>query len=213
MRSDLLTQTRTAAFAVNIESVKQLSGVLSDLNTPDYRRIKEQLTLMRATNPDSRFLYLLAMKNGDVIILIDSEPPESADYSPPGQVYEEASKNVRRLFDTVQETTVGPDSDRWGTWISGFIPLKDSSSENLVAFFGMDISADSWSKQLQQRRLLPISATLLLGLFALGLLCLCMPNPRIQPNRIHSTGTCAQTGDASRRGIRRAGNSERRPPL
>ncbi len=56
---------------------------------------------------------------GSVFFLVDSEPPESEDYSPPGQTYPEASAILLNTFVSGKETTEGPLTDRWGTWVSG----------------------------------------------------------------------------------------------
>ncbi len=67
-----------------------------------------------------RFIYLMGQKpDGTVFFLIDSEPENCRDYSPPGQVYPEASSVVLNVFASGKETTAGPVTDRWGTWMSG----------------------------------------------------------------------------------------------
>ncbi|MDO8969333.1 MAG: hypothetical protein Q7U74_01520 [Saprospiraceae bacterium] len=47
----------------------------------------------------------MGLKSDDsIFIFADSEPGDSPDYSPPGQVYAEASAGARRVFDNKTAT-------------------------------------------------------------------------------------------------------------
>ncbi len=96
------------------------------------------------------------------------------DYSPPGQVYDEASDVLRSVFSTREPTIDGPYTDRWGTWISGLAPILDPDSGKVIAVFGFDISAKDWEATIGRFRgaAFTISglvslAVMLLGLFGL----------------------------------------------
>ena len=135
MRSELLVQGRLVADILNPWRIVNLTGVPSDLDSPDYQRIKSQLQLMRSANGRFRFLYLARLlPDGRVVFLADSEPGDSKDYSPPGQVYEEATDTFREVFATGRETVEGPAPDRWGNWISVLIPIKPAEGAATVAF-------------------------------------------------------------------------------
>ncbi len=126
LRAGLLRQTRLVAQAVELAPVQALTGTPADLAAPAYRRLKRQLSLVRPASQKCRFVYLLGRRaDGAVFFFVDSEPAGSQDYSPPGQVYSEASEGFRRIFDTRTEITEGPVTDRWGTWVSALVPLTD----------------------------------------------------------------------------------------
>ncbi len=109
MRSELLVQGRLVADTLNPWRIVNLTGVPSELESPDYERIKSQLQLMRSANSKFRFIYLTKqLPDGRVVFLADSEPSDSKDYSPPGQVYEEATDTFREVFVTGRETVEGP---------------------------------------------------------------------------------------------------------
>ena len=170
MRADLLREARMVARAVNLDRVAMLTGTDADLTSPDYQRVKEQLTVVRGANPRCRFLYLMDCKpDGTITIMVDSEPPESEDYSPPGQTYDEASTAVHALFVKPKESVQGPFSDRWGIWISAFVPLFDPATGELLTVFGMDIDAADWWAIVLSRAALPAALSalvILLGLLA-----------------------------------------------
>jgi diguanylate cyclase (GGDEF)-like protein/PAS domain S-box-containing protein len=129
MRADLLQQARLVAKAVNIARIQALSGTTADIKSPDYQRLKEQLTDVRSANPQCRFFYLIGRKaGGAVFFFVDSEPEGSENYSPPGQVYKNAHAGYRRVFDTDTEAVEGPVTDQQGTWISALIPITDTAT-------------------------------------------------------------------------------------
>jgi hypothetical protein len=139
---------------VNIENVMALSGGATDLEKPDYRRLKAQLAAVRTANALCRFVYLMGRRPArraapageQIFIFVDSESPDSKDYSPPGQVYEEVPDTYRRVFQTGTEAITAPVSDRWGTWISALVPLRDPQTGGLAAVLGMDIDARAWRR-------------------------------------------------------------------
>jgi PAS domain S-box-containing protein len=172
MREDLLLQGRMVGQALSINSVKKLSGTEADLQNPDYRQLKEQLANVRQANKKCRFLYLMGRKaDGSVFFYVDSEPVDSKDYSPPGQVYEEVSESFRRVLDTQVEDVEGPVKDRWGLWVSALVPLTDPATGELIAVLGMDIDARAWKWEVTAHAALPASLILaLLTLLALGII-------------------------------------------
>ncbi len=168
LRTDLLPQVCMIAASVNPQRVALLSGTEADLASPDYQRIKEQLTRIRLSNPKCRFLYLMSRRSdGTIILHVDSEPSQSKDYSPPGQVYSEAPAELHSVFATGKATVRGPYSDRWGTWVSAFVPLPDTGTSGVQTVFGMDIAAADWIGTVALRATLPAALAALVALLAL----------------------------------------------
>jgi len=146
LREDLLTENHLVEESITTGQVEALTGSASDLSSAGYLALKEQLIRVRSADQSIRFIYLMRQKpDGSVIILVDSEPPESGDYSPPGQTYPEASAVLRNVFVSKEGTTEGPSSDRWGTWISSITPVSDPLTGTVVAVLGMDVDARDWN--------------------------------------------------------------------
>jgi PAS domain S-box-containing protein len=163
MRNDLLSKTSIAETGVSFEQVSSLRGSAADIASPDYQTLKTQLKKIRAADPDIRFAYLIGQRqDGTIILYADSESPESADYSPPGQVYTEAPAVLTSLFKTGEMASEGPYTDRWGTWVSGFIPVTDPMTGKVIAIFGVDIDAKNWNSAIAQSCTATIAATLLI---------------------------------------------------
>jgi len=147
IKQNLLMRVSTIAQFIAAEDIRALSGSERDLENPAYLHIKDRLMALRAVNPDTRFIYLNGAKNGKVFFYADSENPQSADYSPPGQQYEEASHLVRELFVTKKEgfEVAG---DRWGVWASAMVPIIDPASGDVVALLGIDVSARDYLRDI-----------------------------------------------------------------
>jgi PAS domain S-box-containing protein len=163
MRADLLQQTRLVAHAVSLGHVQALTGTPADLDSPAYRHLKEQLSLVKQASQKCRFVYLLGRQtDGTLFIFVDSEPAVSKDYSPPGQVYDEASEGLRRIFGAKAGITEGPATDRWGTWVSALIPLTDPATGAMVAVLRMDIDARVWKLDVAAQAAPPVGLMLVL---------------------------------------------------
>jgi len=193
MRADLLQQTQMLAQTLDAGRIERLSASAADLENREYLRLKEQLAATRAAIPLCRFLYLMGSKpNGELFFLVDSEDPSSKDYSPPGQIYQEAPASYHRVFATHNAATEGPCTDRWGTWVTGLVPLYHlqhlvagiapgaqnqdpeaagpgprargaAGSDAILAVLGMDIDAGDWNRMLARAALPPALLTLVLA--------------------------------------------------
>ncbi len=119
LRESVLNQARIMAGAVDVERLKTLSGTGTDLASPDYRRLKEQLAAVRESNPMVRFVYLMGRKSGGTVFLFaDSEPSGSRDESLPGQIFDEASETGWRAFGIRKGQVLGPLMKKGGTWVT-----------------------------------------------------------------------------------------------
>ncbi len=184
MRSELLIQGRMVAETVDSWRIESLSGSAADLQSPDYHNLKEHLKLLRSVNPDCRFMYLAGLKDdGEVVFLVDSEAPGSNHYSPPGQVYQEASEALRQVFATGEESVAGPATDRWGSWVSALVPLPAAKGVLPLAVLGMDIDAGQWSREIY-KNCLPAVAMTLLALSGLAFLSVLLRRSDMARRRI-----------------------------
>ena len=168
LRTDLLTKTRLLQGGISSGHLKVLTGTEADLVSPDYQALKEQIMQDQSTDPRIRFIYILGQRpDGSVYFIVDSEPPESEDYSPPGQVYTEASAGLLNVFASGNETTEGPMTDRWGTWVSGLVPIRDSRTGEIIAVMGTDVDARDWNIEIINASAPAVIAMLLLLLLLL----------------------------------------------
>ncbi|TCO08050.1 PAS domain-containing protein [Natronoflexus pectinivorans] len=169
MRSRFLYEAERFSSSITSSYLESLSGSESDTLLHPYQRLKSQLKSLRSVDPNIRFIYVLgkkregvqqnsdALRNSDVLILIDSESPTSTDYSPPGQVYKEIPDEYRRVFADWESIVTKPVTDRWGNWITALIPLEVSNSDGFDMVLGVDIDARNWRRYIALKSILPVS--------------------------------------------------------
>lgn len=138
-----LASVAAAGFETEEISVLELNE--TDLKKPQYIEIKDSLKNIVEHHKEIQFAYIYAMKNDKVYFMADSEPENSKDYSPPGQEYTEISDADKQpFFDGKDVITYG--SDRWGTWYSVLIPMRDKETDEVIAIFGFDYTPEMWVK-------------------------------------------------------------------
>ncbi len=101
------------------------------------------------------YLYTAILKDGQVHFILDATPQGDADNDGVEdkahimEVYSEASKEIIEALKTKQ-TVVSeePYTDRWGAFISGYIPLFDPTGA-MVGVLGIDIKAENYFARLE----------------------------------------------------------------
>jgi PAS domain S-box-containing protein len=172
MRGRFLGEAKTAALSFSSADIEKLSGTSDDLGTPAYLRLKARLDQVRASVEGARFVYLLGRKsNGTVFFYADSEPAGTSNESPAGQIYTDVPPQAAALFsrDATGGITVGPFSDRWGTWVSAFQPIQAIPGEPARMVFAIDRNASKWRTDLWLHATVPI---VLVVLSAIGLVAI-----------------------------------------
>lgn len=143
IKQGLIDRVNTVAYAIDPEEMVGLQAVPEEEESPVYRKLKDKLITLWSVNPDVRYFYIAALKDGEVYFVADSEPDEG-DYSPPGQVYPEASEVYKAMFsEKPQEFFEVDGGDRWGQWASAYAIMPQG--DNPMRFvMGIDIPANDY---------------------------------------------------------------------
>lgn len=145
MRAELLSRVRLLAGAIDPEVAASLRGDETDLSRPQYQRLKYEFDLLRQSNPDLRYVYLLDTRDGNrIVFLLDNVPHGGSAYTAPGTPYGEASAALTDAMARGCEVIEGPEKDRWGSWISAVVPIFDDKSGVMVCALGVDVTAADW---------------------------------------------------------------------
>ena len=148
------------------EELKQLGEKPEDLSKNNFPQLKNTLQNVIKATQNAKFAYLFLERNDKLYFIVDSEPENSPDYSPSGQEFTEAAPIDRKPFTNGQAQVTEPVTDRWGTWVSAEVPVKDVITGKVIAVFGLDFNADSW----RTRILFEVSQSLLMVLVILVLI-------------------------------------------
>ena len=165
-RDTLQTLVTTVSTTIDPGDVAALRGVAADAGTPQLGHVRRHLLRLHAAAAEARFVYILGWRQGKAVFFADAESTSSKDYSPPGQVYSEASRGLLRALRKGLPFVEGPLNDRWGVWVSGYAPIRDSAGRS-VAMLGIDIDARAWQHTLVTYRVVGYSLTMLAGMLLL----------------------------------------------
>nr|WP_286193258.1 MULTISPECIES: ATP-binding protein [unclassified Synechococcus] len=131
---------------------------------PDYRRATAPLLRLRRLVPDIYYAYVFIATPDGLRYTLDStyyvqNPGAPASAVSVGDLYVDPSDDALRAARSgVVTVSTRPYTDDFGSFMSGFAPIRDSDGA-LVGFVGIDISL----AQLQRKEL-PLQLTYLLGL-------------------------------------------------
>ncbi len=167
--SEAIVLAESAEALLPLEHIAQLSGGTEDLVKPEYVMTKLRLSDLIKKHSPIHFAYIMGERNGSIVFLVDSEPTDSPDYSPPGQLYKEATEILWSVFKSGKTVLSDPVTDRRGTWISPLVPIKNPATGKVIAIFGVDYSASEWYSRLRVHMIpdLIIVITLLMLFFVL----------------------------------------------
>ncbi|ASV73361.1 Sensory transduction histidine kinase [Thermogutta terrifontis] len=173
LREELLQDVRNQAATFPMDALREFEGNPRDLSKEAYWKLKKWLDEVRGSVRDCRFAYLMGQKSDSRVFFYgDSEPDDSPAASLPGDDYAEASQTLKGVFSTSQAATEGPLPDRWGTWVSAFVPIVSPESQKVIAVLGVDVQSAHWYQRVVFRALVPSSIFLafviVLGLLARG---------------------------------------------
>jgi signal transduction histidine kinase len=161
-RAHILDRAETVAKAIPIAEIKNLSGTPDDIYKPSYNSLKKILSDVKGVNSDIRFIYLMGQNaSGTLFFYVDSEAASSPDYSPPGQLYQEATPPMYQTIKDGLSRSEGPSRDRWGVWISGYTSVVDENGR-VVALLGMDTPAQEYILNTLAYAVIPILVSLII---------------------------------------------------
>jgi len=167
-REQLAQETMLAAATILPPWISGLSGSPQDSATASYAAIKGRLGIVAKSGRGYRIASLTGMKDGKVIFLADSESAGSPDESMAGDIYIDAFKGLVRGFSNPHAFVVGPETDRWGTWVSGYAPVPGVTWQELPVFLGLDLNARKWQAELSRLRQGRMLAIYVFALFVVG---------------------------------------------
>jgi len=166
-----LVLAEAAEAFVPADLVMALEVSPDDIEKAEYQQLKESLMLFKARNEGVHFAYLYTLIDDKIYFMVDSERPDTDDYSPPGQEYYEATADDISAFTEGNAIFTRPITDRWGTWVSALVPVMDMQAGKAIAVFGVDYSAAQWRAELVEHVL---QAVIMMVCVWLLLLALCL---------------------------------------
>ncbi len=173
-RHKLLAVAESSTVALDVEAHERVRTA-ADADTETYRRLQQQLQLLRRANRLNRVsdLYTMRLQGQEVHFVVDSYPPGSMelDFSSappfpapgPGDLFDRPTPEMlRALREGVPTAERQAAVDEWGDWLSAYAPLRDRGGRQ-VGIVGVDASLET-VRALTWRLKLGTAEALLLGL-------------------------------------------------
>jgi PAS domain S-box-containing protein len=164
MRADLLRRSSILAETINVYRLQTLSGESSDLEKPQYFRLKNQLIdVMKVYGDVDKVSIFCRQSSGCFRFLIDSDPVNLKRDS----VSVETDKSVSVLVNHLLENHLlreegGVSLYKKGS-ITAFVPITDPKTGDLIATLAMDVGIDHWLSCLAEACVPPILLALILA--------------------------------------------------
>src|SRR5690606_35274113 len=161
-----LTQMLTGFAPTYAQELEQLGIADVTLETPAddptyLRLIEAQIRWLRA-NPQANDIYTFCRDDaGRTRLLVDSETDYDGDgrfldtherRTPIGEPYEEADDVIDFAFSGQVVFACEPVTDRWGTWVSAYAPIRDRNGA-ICGVLGVDYDARNWLGAIAGRRI------------------------------------------------------------
>jgi signal transduction histidine kinase len=147
MNNALRRAAAAAAAAVDPERHAKLTSPEQE-NSPDYLEQTSRLAavLRDVSGPETfKFVYTCVLRDGKVRFVLDPTPAGDADgdgVDDKAHVWQEYPEAAPELLHTLRAgqmtVTIEPRTDRWGTFLSGFAPVRDAQGRT-VACAGVDM--------------------------------------------------------------------------
>jgi HAMP domain-containing protein len=149
-RQALMDATQTELVALAAVIAEQLSGPDGDTlallvegreGSPEYLRLRERLRRIRGAHADIRYVYIMRPTAVGAAFIVDAD--YGNDQDPGAAIGEPYEASGGRLLEGFVHAVADDDftTDRWGTLLSGYAPVRDSRG-SVVALVGVDMASD-----------------------------------------------------------------------
>jgi signal transduction histidine kinase len=143
-------------------------------NDPAYLAIIAAQLRWERVNPSIADIYTMRkLPDGHNALIVDSETDydrngkfegDREQRTPIGEVYEKQIPALEQAFAGTPAFMDEPYSDRWGNWVSAFVPMRDAQGR-VEAVLGVDYPGANWIHAKSRARLNAMSIVCILAIF------------------------------------------------
>jgi len=138
-----------------------------DESTPEFASLREMLDSIRQSDPSIRYIYTMRRNGNAVEFVVDADYEISADGAPVGEIYPDPNPDLLAGFSQPSVDT-GFATDKWGTTLSGYAPIRDGSGR-IVGLVGVDMDSRMVIERMQYISTINFaSLIIILVLFSMG---------------------------------------------
>jgi diguanylate cyclase (GGDEF)-like protein len=162
MRDNLITYANTIERSIDWRPFENvLSTNPNNVTVADLNGMNAQLNAACRANRDCHFIYMLYIDKTQVKFLLDASPQPASEISHLGEVFVEATEELKDALLHQRPLVEGPVTDHWGTWVSARVPVKITANSNYFVLLNIDVAATGWKSRLFKKALVPAAFTLI----------------------------------------------------
>jgi PAS domain S-box-containing protein len=167
----LLRQCAQIATSINPELAQTLTFTASDLGTPAFECIRDQMKGYGRVVSNARRIYCVTKRDGRIVFGGDVDlggEPAHETLAKPGDVYRDAPAALLESFQEERAFTDGPRNDSGGEYVSIYAPVLAPQTGELLMVVGLDVRTSDWNARVNAARRGPILVTIIIVLAVAG---------------------------------------------
>ena len=162
LQEELMTVAGIEAYEIDGDSFARLQA--GDEDSPVFIRIRDQLHHVKEASPDIHFIYTMRKNEETVEFVVDGDYGYANDAAIIGESYPQAEQELLDGF-TAPSANTEFTTDQWGTVLSGFSPIRDSTGA-VVGIVGVDMDSTTVIAKLDRINLIMYLVGIVVMIFA-----------------------------------------------
>lgn len=188
MRDNLITYTNTIEQSIDWKPfATTLNTNPNRIKPNDLAQLELQLKNACKANSECHFIYLLYQDNNQVKFLLDASSQPPSEISQLGEVFVEASDELKHVMNTRRPYVEGPVTDHWGTWVSTRVPVTSTIHTPNFVMLSIDVAATDWNRLVLKKTIVPVITTLIFLGILIGFFYQNKVRDRLFFEQLHST--------------------------
>lgn len=188
MRDNLITYTNTIEQSIDWKPfATTLNTNPNRIKPNDLAQLELQLKNACKANSECHFIYLLYQDNNQVKFLLDASSQPPSEISQLGEVFSEASDELKHVMNTRRPYVEGPVTDHWGTWVSTRVPVTSTIHTPNFVMLSIDVAATDWNRLVLKKTIVPVITTLIFLGILIGFFYQNKVRDRLFFEQLHST--------------------------
>jgi PAS domain S-box-containing protein len=137
VQEKLMSVAAIAATQIDGDSFALLGR--GDEGSPAFLKIRDALKKMQQASPDIHYMYTMRMNGSNIEFVVDGDYGHAGDAAVIGEIYRNANRELILGF-TRPSADSDFNTDKWGTVLSGYSPIRDRAG-NIVGLVGVDMDS------------------------------------------------------------------------
>jgi HAMP domain-containing protein len=166
IKDELIVMAQVTAANIDGDSFSKIRP--GDEKNPVFTSLRDRLYTVEKSNPDIKYVYTFAANTDtSVKFVVDAEYGFTRDAAAIGDIYKDVTP---QMLEGLKKASVedGFSTDKWGTFLSGYGPIKNSKGK-IVGTVGIDMASQ---KVIEKQNFIgmTILLVLLIGVVMAGLI-------------------------------------------